>query len=143
MRSVLLVSILVLSVHAATATTQQRATDRARAKPCGTWQLKITIGPRDSVVATPVLTVTPNGKRSLTFAGRAPLSVRELARGGDSVVMAIGPYRSILDSTQMVTTRATAHFGSSTMTGLLDAHYASGKVLPGKIVGTCAPTAGR
>lgn len=107
------------------------------ARTCSTWDLKTMIGPNDSVVATPVLTVSADGKRSLKLPDRDSLPVRVLAAGGDSIVMKMGPYESVLRPGQMATTQTTAHYVGDTMMGTLETRYANGDTLRGRIVGIC------
>ena len=104
----------------------------------GTWNAKTLIGPKDSVVATYVLTIAADGKSAtIKFANRDPIPTRILAMGGDSLVTETGPYPSVLRPGQTVNSlRAVAHYKGNTMTGTFEAHYANGDVVKGKTEAT-------
>jgi len=96
------------------------------------------VGPKDSVVATFVLTIAADGKSAtMRFPNRDPIPVHILATGGDSVVTEAGPFPSVLRPGQTVTSlRAIGHYKGNTMTGTFEAHYANGDVVKGKNVAT-------
>ena len=79
----------------------------------------------------------------MKLANREPIPVRVVAVGGDSVVTEAGPYESVLRPGQKVTTRTVGHYKGDTMTGTIEARYASGDVIRLKTAGTrrkcCAP----
>ena len=103
----------------------------------GTWDGKSMVGPKDSVVASFVVTATADGKGwTMKLPDRDPIPTRILAMGGDSIVTESGPFKSILRPGQMVTTRTVGHYKGDTMTGTFEAHYASGDVLRGKAAAT-------
>lgn len=103
----------------------------------GTWEGKSMVGPKDSVFATWVVTVTADGKGwKEKLANRGPYPLRIITIGGDSIVTEMGPYPSALRRGQMVTTRHVRHFKGDTMTGSFEAHYATGDVVRGKIAAT-------
>ncbi len=105
----------------------------------GTWEGKSTIGPKDSVVVTNVVTATANTKGwTLKFPNRDLLPARIIAAGGDSVVIEVGPYESILRKGQQVTTRTTGHYKGDVMTGTFEAKYTNGDVVKGKSAATRA-----
>jgi hypothetical protein len=137
MRRVLLTSAMILAGQAPAATVRNPGPPQGGNSTCAAWDAKIMVGPKDSLVTTAVMTVTSGGKHWIKFPGRDSIPARVLASGGDSVVMVLGPYRSIVRPGQMVTTRTTSHYKGRTMVGTLEAHYASGEVLRGKVVATC------
>jgi len=99
----------------------------------GTWNGRSTIGPKDSVITTSTVTVSPDGKTwTLKFPNRDPLPMRMIAMGGDSVVVEVGPYSSILRPGVMVTTRLTSHYKGNNSTGTFTATYSNGDVVHGK-----------
>jgi hypothetical protein len=103
----------------------------------GTWDVKSMVGPKDSVVVTSVVTSTADGKGwTLKLPNRDPIPVRVVAVGGDSVVTEAGPYESVLRPGQKVTTRTVGHYKGDTMTGTIEAHYASGDVIRLKTAAT-------
>ena len=101
----------------------------------GTWEGKSMIGPKDSVVATYVLTVGADGKIMLALNGQPPMTSRLLAAGGDSTVTENGPYISVLKKGLNVTTKTTTHFKGNAMTGTFEAKYSDGSSLKGKSAG--------
>ena len=100
----------------------------------GVWNNKYMIGPRDSVIATGVITVSNDGKTwSMTFPDRPPIPVRVVATGGDSVITEAGPYASTKRPGQSVTLlHSVSHFKGDHMTGTFEAHYSGGLVVDGK-----------
>ena len=105
-----------------------------KAGAAGSWNAKTMIGPKDSVVATYVLTIAADGKSAtMMFPNRDPIAVHILAMGGDSVVTEAGPFPSVVRAGQTVNSlHAVAHYKGNTMTGTFEAHYANGDVLKGK-----------
>ncbi len=101
----------------------------------GSWNAKTMIGPKDSVVATFVLTIAADGKSAtMKFPKRDPIPTRILAMGGDSVVAEAGPYPSVLRPGQTVNSlRTVAHYKGNAMRGTFEAQYANGDVVKGKI----------
>src|SRR5213594_3641327 len=114
MRPFLLVTA-VLAAGYATATVAQNPAPAKKggiklADLAGTWDGKSMVGPKDSVVATFVVTATADGKGwTMKLSDRDPIPTRILAMGGDSIVTESGPFQ---------------------------AHYASGDVLRGKAAAT-------
>jgi len=143
MRPFLLLSAVALAGHATAASAQKPAPAPMHhaaiklADVAGTWDGKSMVGPKDSVVATFVVTATADGKGwTMKLPNRDPIPTRILTIGGDSIVTESGPFQSILRPGQMVTTRTTGHYTGDTMTGTFEAHYASGDVLRGKAAAT-------
>lgn len=104
----------------------------------GRWAVESMVGPRDSVVARHLFTITRDGKGStMKFPGHEPIPVRVVASGGDSVVIEAGPYPSVVRPGQTVTLLRTIwHYKGDAMTGTFEVHYGSGTVLQGKTRGT-------
>ena len=141
MRPFLLVAAALAAGYATAAVAQNPAPAKKggikQSEVAGTWDLKSVMGPKDSVVVTSVVTATADGKGwTIKLANRDPIPVRVVAVGGDSVVTDAGPYESILRPGQMVTTHQVGHYKSDTMTGTVEAHYASGDVIRLKVAGT-------
>ena len=104
----------------------------------GTWKVRSMVGPKDSVVATSVVVSTASRDGwVLRLEGRAPIPLRIVAVGGDSVVTEGGPYPSILRKGLTVTVlHNVSHYTGGTLTGTFEAHYSSGDVFRGKTAGT-------
>ena len=105
----------------------------------GTWVGKSTTGLKDSVITTTTLVATADGKGWTEKLGdRVAMPVRILAAGGDSVVMEVGPYASILRPGVQVTTRSVTHFKGDNSWGTFQANYANAyrDVLKGKTSAT-------
>ena len=100
----------------------------------GTWNAKTMIGPKDSIVASYVLTVAPDSKSAtIKFPDRDAIPARIVALAGDSLVTEVGPYLSILRPGQTVTLlRSVAHYKGDTMSGTFEAKYENGDVVKGK-----------
>jgi hypothetical protein len=93
----------------------------------GTWDGTFTMGPRDSAIATFVLTATPDGTGwTLLLPGHTPHPTRVVAIAGDSIVTETGPYASTRRPGQTVTTRMILHVTGDAMSGSFVAHYSSG-----------------
>ena len=138
-------TILCCTVLLVGSTLVAGAQNAAPAKPggiklsdvAGTWEGKSMVGSQDSVVVTWVLKATSNRKGwTLKRGNRAPVPVRILAIGGDSVVYEGGPYLSFLKPGQMATTHTVGHYRGETMTGTWEARYRDGDVRRGKIEAT-------
>ena len=141
MRRILLCSAVVLAGHTTAASAQQHAPmQHAGIKlsdVTGTWDTKSMVGPKDSVVVEFVVTATADRKGwTIKLANRDPIPVRVVAVGGDSVVTEAGPYESILRPGQMVTTHQVGHYKGDTMSGTVEARYASGDVIRLKVAAT-------
>lgn len=135
MRTVILFSAVCLAA-AATAVAQRPGKGIKFSDVAGTWATQTTIGPKDTVITSEEM-ATADGKGWMTkLAGRDPIPTRIVAIGGDSIVTEAGPFESVLRRGQMVTTRTTAHYKGDTMTGIIEAHYANGDVLKGKVTAT-------
>ncbi len=120
-----------------TATSAQQRSIKLR-DVAGVWRAETMMGPKDSVVATSVLTATADGKRwTITFPKRKPIKVRVVTVGGDSIVTEAGPYPSYLKPGQTVTLlRIVGHYKGKQMSGTFEAQYASGDKIGGKISAT-------
>ena len=95
------------------------------------------VGPKDSVAVTSVVTATADRKGwTLRLPNRDAIPVRVVAVGGDSVVTEAGPFQSVLRPGQMVTTHTVGHYKGDTMTGTIEARYASGDVVRLKTAAT-------
>jgi hypothetical protein len=115
-------------------------TSAAAQGAAGTWNGTSTIGPRDSVITTYVLTIAADGKSAtMTFPNRDPIPTRVVAMAGDSVVTDAGPYPSILRPGQTVNLlRTVVHYKGDAMWGAFEAKYANGDVVKGKMAATRA-----
>ena len=151
MRIVTLFSIICLAGYAPTAGAQQTATPpprRARqhaavgiklAAVAGTWTLENTVknAAGNDTTVNSELVATANRKGWVTnLAGRPPIPTRVVAVAGDSVVLAAGPYESILRAGQKVRLRETLHFKGDDASGTMEAHYSSGTVVKGSVKGS-------
>jgi hypothetical protein len=132
MRTTFLVSAALITGFAATAGAQGNGIKLSDVT--GKWAVKASVGPNDSVVVTSVMNATANPKTwTLTYPNRAPLPVRVVASGGDSIVTEVGPYESMLRKGQTVTLlHSVGHYKGDMMTGWFEAHYSSGDVVKGK-----------
>ncbi|HZI23181.1 MAG TPA: hypothetical protein VFD76_11705 [Gemmatimonadales bacterium] len=103
----------------------------------GVWHEKTMVGAKDSVVLTIALKATASDKGwTMACPGHAPVPVRIVTVGGDSIVTEAGPYPSCLRPGATVTTlRTVSHFKGNSMWGTFDATYSSGPKLSGKISG--------
>jgi hypothetical protein len=133
------VSPLVLALVLASATAGAQAPAgkapavQIPAGVAGNWEGKTMIGPKDSVITTFVMTATSSASGwTMKLATRPQLPARIIAAGGDSVVVEIGPYESILRKGQQATTRTTGHYKGDMMTGTFEAKYSNGEVVKGK-----------
>lgn len=147
MRRTILCTAAVLACIAAAAQAQQAAPQTTAASAglklsdiAGTWDSK-TLGPKDSVIATTVLTNTADGKGwTMTFPTGDPVAVRVVSSAGDSVVTEAGPFASRVRQGQTVTlVRMVSHYKGSEMWGTATAQYSNGETLTFKIAGTRRP----
>ncbi|HEV2672683.1 MAG TPA: hypothetical protein VGU74_16435 [Gemmatimonadales bacterium] len=149
MRIALLLSTVCLTAYATKAVAQQPT---AQPKPAehhaagsvtlahvaGTWTIESAVKTADGkdTSVTSELVVPADGKSLVTkLTGRDPIPTRIVARGGDSLVTEAGPFQSVVRSGQTVTTRETLHFKGDTLSGTIEAKYASGDVVKGLIKG--------
>jgi hypothetical protein len=132
MRTTLFVSAALIAAFAATAGAQGSGIKLSDVT--GKWAIKASVGPNDSVVVTSVMNATANPKTwTLTYPNRAPLPMRVVASGGDSIVTEVGPYESMLMKGKTVTVlHSVMHSTGDAMTGWFEAHYSSGEVVKGK-----------
>jgi hypothetical protein len=135
MRRALLVFAVLIAGYTATA----RAQNIKLSDVAGTWNIRSTAGPKDTVVQS-VVTATPDRKGwVLKFANRDPIPLRVVAVGGDSVVTEAGPYPSVRRPGQTVTLlHSVGHYKGDTMTGTYEGHLSSGEVIKGAQEGTRA-----
>jgi hypothetical protein len=153
MRIVTLLSIICLAGSATAAGAQQTATPpahprRARqhaaaglklADVAGTWALENTVknAAGNDTTVNSELVATANRKGWVTnLAGRPPIPTRVVAVAGDSIVLAAGPYESILRAGQKVRLRETLHFKGDDASGTMVAHYSTGTVVKGSVKGS-------
>lgn len=100
----------------------------------GVWHVQTMIGPKDSVVATLDLSQTSNDAGwTMTFPGRAPIPVRVVALGGDSIVWQAGPYTSTRRVGQTVMLRTVGHYKGDEMWGTFEADYSVSGKTSGKV----------
>jgi hypothetical protein len=93
----------------------------------GTWTVETRPMDADTVLVTSHLVAnnTMNGWM-LHIPGRDSIPVRIAALEGDSVVMEMGPFPSVLREGQTVTTRNVARLADGAMVGVMTATYAGG-----------------
>jgi hypothetical protein len=93
----------------------------------GTWTVETMPMGSDSVLVTSHLVATNTMEGwVLHIPERDSIPVRVIAVDGDSVVMEMGPFPSVLRAGQMVTTRNVARLESGAMVGVMTATYAGG-----------------
>ena len=139
MRRTLILSAAVLVGVTTAAAAQQSKAGIKLSDVTGIWNAKTMTGPKDSVVATTVLTATADGKGwTMAFPNREqPVAVRVVSMGGDSIVTEAGPYASYLRPGQTVTLlRTVGHYQNNEMWGTSVAQYAAGDKLTFKITAT-------
>jgi hypothetical protein len=139
MRRTFFLSAAVLAGLTAAATAQQPRAGIKLSDVAGVWNSKTMVGPKDSVVATTVWTTTADGKGwTMVFPNRAaPVQVRVVSMGGDSIVTEAGPFPSYLRPGQTVTLLHTVgHYKGDQMWGSSTAQYASGDKVTFKVTAT-------
>lgn len=101
----------------------------------GVWHEQTMVGAKDSVVLMTALKATANDKGwTMTCPKGAPVPLRVVAVGGDSIVTEAGPYPSCLRPGQTVTAlRTVGHYKGNKMWGTFEATYSSGAKLSGKV----------
>lgn len=95
------------------------------ASVAGKWTMNTRLASNDSLVLTFEMTATedPAGW-SFQFPGAAaPVPVRIITTGGDSIVTEAGPYESALRKGQKVSTNSVMHFQDGKLVGTTVAHY--------------------
>ena len=103
----------------------------------GTWEVRGMLGPKDTVFVTYTTVVASDGKTGMVhFPGRDPIQSRLVAMAGDSTIVEVRPYPSILRPGVTVTTRGINHFSGNTFKGTFVAVYSNGDTVRGKAVGT-------
>ena len=150
MRIAMLLSTVCLTAYATTAVAQQAAAHPKRARQhaasgikladvAGTWTIESTVktAAGNDTVVTSELVATANRKGWVTnLAGRKPIPTRIVAMGGDSIVVAAGPFESVVRAGQKVTTHETLHFKGDDVTGTIEARYSNGNVVKGTVRGS-------
>jgi len=84
-----------------------------------------------SVISEVTTTFTADQKVSITFLNRPAEQGRVIAMGGDSVVVELGPYKSVTREGHMVTTRMTSLVKNHMMSGTFHAKFDDGQTLDG------------
>jgi hypothetical protein len=141
MRHTILCTAAVLACITAAAEAQQAARPGIKlADIAGTWDSK-TLGPKDSVVATMVLTATADGKGwTMKFPTGAPVALRVVSSAGDSVITEAGPFPSQVRPGQTVTLlHSVSHYKGNEMWGSAVAQYSGGDTLTFKMKATRRP----
>ena len=148
MRRTILCTAAVLACIAASGEAQQATPQKAMAASpafkladiAGTWDSK-TLGPKDSVLATTVLTNTADGKGwTMAFPTGDPIALRVVSSAGDSVITEAGPFASRVRQGQTVTLLHTvSHYKGNEMWGTSRAQYATGDTLTFKVTATRRP----
>lgn len=89
----------------------------------GKWNMRSVPMSGDTSATSYVLIATANTSGwSMTFPGRAPVPVK-VTVGGDSIMLAAGPYSSVRRKGVQVTTYGVARIQSGSMVGTTTAHY--------------------
>lgn len=140
MRRTILCTAAVLACITAAAAAQQASHGIKLTNAAGVWDSK-TLGPKDSVVATTVLTNTADGKGwTMAFATGDPIALRVVSSAGDSVITEAGPFASRVRQGQTVTLLHTvSHYKGNEMWGTSRAQYSTGDTLTYKITATRRP----
>ena len=112
----------------------------AQGSKCTMWRIQTVASSSDSVLVTSQLFMAPDGKSAMMkLPNLAPVPVRIVASGGDSMVTEAGPFQSVLRPGRTVTLlHMVTHFHDKDMTGTMEAHYDSGAVFQGRIRASCA-----
>jgi len=146
-RTILCTAAVLACITAAAAAQQATPQSTPAASPgikladvAGTWDSK-TMGPKDSVIATTVLTTTADGKGwTMAFPTGAPVAVRVVSSAGDSVVTEAGPFASRVRQGQTVTLlHSVAHYKGNEMWGTSTAQYSTGDTLTFKVTAKRRP----
>jgi photosystem II stability/assembly factor-like uncharacterized protein len=137
MRRTILCTAAILAGITAAAAAQQASHGIKLTNVAGIWDSK-TLGPKDSVVATTVLTTTADGKGwTMTFPKGEPIAVRVISAAGDSIVTEAGPFPSQVRPGQTVTLlHSISHYKGNEMWGTSVAQYAAGDTLTFKVKAT-------
>lgn len=108
----------------------------------GTWSIRTSPLGADSTIVEYEMTATDSRTGwTITFPDREPLPATVDLVDGDSVVISVGPYESLLRSGVMVRVRSVARLTDGTMTGTLTARYETTEpdsILQGRFQGTRA-----
>ncbi len=110
---------------AATAQSTQSAPIRL-ADVAGTWKMTGRNAANDSTLVTYELVATPDTTGWLQrSAGKPDIPVRVTSVAGDSIVLDVGPYESMLRKGVQVTTHSVNRLANGKFVGTLVAHYRS------------------
>jgi hypothetical protein len=90
----------------------------------GTYDVVVKNEAGDSTLTTYVLNATDSTAWTMTFPGRAPIPVRVISVGGDSIITQTGPYESALRKGIQVTTDVVMRAHDNMLMGSGVAHYA-------------------
>ena len=136
MRQLLIAAVLVAGLSSTAAA--QKPAGTKLADVAGSWDIEAMLGPKDTVVATGVLTATSDTKGwTMTFSKSKPIPLRVLLEAGDSVVAEGGPYASVSRPGETVTKLTiVAHINGNQLTGTFEAHYDKSGTVTGKLAGT-------
>jgi hypothetical protein len=104
----------------------------------GTWNVRSVVGANDSVLIIFALTIAADGKSAIMkIPNEAPVPMRILAVGGDSIVTEAGPYASIVRASGSVKSlRSVAYFKGDEMWGTFEALYVNGDLVRGRTEAT-------
>jgi hypothetical protein len=121
-----------------------QAADGALAPFAGRWNLRaVPEGVADTTPTLVVLEATASGTGwTMNSANRAPVPVRVVAAGGDSIVTATGPYAALRRPGVQVSTRAVYRLREGRLIGRTVARYQSAgadSLLVLRVEGTRAP----
>ncbi len=106
----------------------------------GVWTVQAFPATGDTALATYEMVATNSTEGwTVTFPGRDPLPARVAAVEGDSIVVDVGPYESVLRAGVMVSTRSVARLQDGNLRGTFAARYQTTQpdsVIRGRLQGT-------
>jgi hypothetical protein len=119
---------------------EEMAATIALADVAGTWSLTAMREADDSVITTYEMMATETTEGwTVTFPDRDPMPAGVDLVDGDSIVIVMGPYESVLRAGVMVTVRSVAWLQDDMMTGTFTARYETTEadsIMQGRIEGT-------